>query len=177
MLPECCWIIAKCWPTFLEFSQNAAIFKSCWRLKLNGCKLVKILILRTFHVRFEKHLVFIYTNIKFFIKFSPSSPARRPASRMSYCRAYACRLPGRRRRRTAVRRPSKDRGNLSWKVRSARDRTIRTFHIWVRSKFCQNSVHFARKLKKFRIFQHVRKYLRNSDKFSSNSEQNSMKIK
>ena len=27
-----------------------------------------------------------------------------------------------------------------------------------KSKFCQNSVHFARKLKKFRIFQHFRKY-------------------
>ena len=63
---------------------------------------------------------------------------------------------------------------LSWKVRSARDRTIRTFHIRVRSTFCQNSMHFARKFKKFKIFQHFRTYLRNFDKISSNSEQNSI---
>ena len=49
--------------------------------------------------------------------------------------------------------------DLSLKVRSARDRTIRTFHTRVRSKFCQNSKHFARKFKKFRIFQYFRKYL------------------
>ena len=33
---------------------------------------------------------------------------------------------------------------LGWKVRSARDRTIRTFQIRVRSKLCQNSGNFAR---------------------------------
>ena len=65
--------------------------------------------------------------------------------------------------------------DLNWKVRSARDRTIRTFQIRVWSKLYQNSGNFARKLKKIsRIFQHVRKYLRNSDKFSSSPAQNSM---
>ena len=52
--------------------------------------------------------------------------------------------------------------NLSWKVRSARDRTIRTFHIRVRSTLCQNSGLFARirqKSKKFRNFQHFLQYL------------------
>ena len=51
-----CWFFTKCCKIcqnvaeFLlnfdqnisGFSQNATIFKSCWRLKLNGCKLVKI---------------------------------------------------------------------------------------------------------------------------------------
>ena len=36
---------------------------------------------------------------------------------------------------------------LSWKVRSARDRTIRTFRIGVRSEFFQNQGIFARKFK------------------------------
>ena len=65
--------------------------------------------------------------------------------------------------------------HLSWKVRSARDRAIRTFHIRVRSKFFQNSGIFARKFKTFGNFQHVLKYRRNSDKISSKSEQKSMK--
>ena len=64
---------------------------------------------------------------------------------------------------------------LSWKVRSARDRTIRTFQIGVRSKFFQNSGIFARKFKNFGKFQHFLKYRRNSDKISSKSEQKSMK--
>ena len=34
---------------------------------------------------------------------------------------------------------------------TARNRTIRTFHIRVRSKFCQHSVQFARNFEKFRI--------------------------
>ena len=34
---------------------------------------MKIQNLRTFNFRFEKHLIFIYTNISFSIKFSPSS--------------------------------------------------------------------------------------------------------
>ena len=57
--------------------------------------------------------------------------------------------------RTRRGRPGRSRGR-AWcspkliQVRSARDRTIRTFHVRVRSKFleskfCQNSVHFARK--------------------------------
>ena len=39
-------------------------------------------------------------------------------------------------------------------------------------KVCQNSMHFARNFKKFRMFQHFRKCLRNSEKLSSNSEEN-----
>ena len=44
-------------------------------------------------------------------------------------------------------------------VRSARDRTIRTFHIRLRSKFCQNSMHFARRFQKpgeyFNMFENI----------------------
>ena len=70
--------------------------------------------------------------------------------------------------------PSAD---LSWKVRSARDRTIRTFQIGVRSAFFQNSEIFARKFNNFgkSKFQHFLKYRRNSDKISSKSEQKSPK--
>ena len=49
-------------------------------------------------------------------------------------------------------------GDLSWKIRSARDRTIRTFHIRVRSKFCQNSVHLLWNSKNsgfFNIFENI----------------------
>ena len=64
---------------------------------------------------------------------------------------------------------------LSWKVRSARDRTIRTFQIRVRFKFLQNSGIFPRKIKNFGKFQHFLNYRRNSDKILSKSEQKSMK--
>ena len=48
---------------------------------------------------------------------------------------------------------------LSWKVRSARDRTIRTLQIGVRSEFFQTSGIFARKFKKdSENFQHFLKY-------------------
>ena len=82
--------------------------------------------------------------------------------------------------------------DLSWKVRSARDRSIRTFHIRVRSKLSQNKGDSARihqKSKNFRndIVQHFLQYLawgsvwkwyicRNSEKLSSKSEQNAMKM-
>ena len=55
-----CQNFAKFDQFFSGFAQNAAIFKSCWRLKLNGCKLVKIWILHTFNFRFEKHLIFFH---------------------------------------------------------------------------------------------------------------------
>ena len=63
----------------------------------------------------------------------------------------------------AIKGMGEDGLRLSRKARSARDRTIRIFHIRVRSKFFQfffNSGIFARKFKKFRIifFQHFRKY-------------------
>ena len=45
--------------------------------------------------------------------------------------------------------------NLSWKVRSARDRTIRTFQIRVRSKFSQNRGDFARIHQKSKNFRNV----------------------
>ena len=65
---------------------------------------------------------------------------------------------------------------LSWKVRSARDRTIRTFKIRVRSEFFHSSGIVARKFKNFGNFQHFLNYRRNSDKISSKSEQKSVKI-
>ena len=82
--------------------------------------------------------------------------------------------------RDRLRRELRERGillslavDLSWKVRSARDRTIRTFHIRVRSKFRQNSVKIQYILLEnttelfFRIVLHFRKCLRNFDKISS----------
>ena len=49
---------------------------------------------------------------------------------------------------------------LSWKVRSARDRTIRTFQIRVRSKFSQNRGDFARIHQKSKNFRnHVQHFL------------------
>ena len=60
---------------------------------------------------------------------------------------------------------------LSRKVRSARDRTIRTLQIRVRSEFFQNSGIFARKFLNFGKFQHFLKYQRNSERISSKSEQ------
>ena len=43
----------------------------------------------------------------------------------------------------------------SWKVRSARDRTIRTFQIRVRSTLCQNSGNLARIHQKSKKFENV----------------------
>ena len=57
---------------------------------------------------------------------------------------------------------------LGWKVRSARDRTIRTFPIRVRSKLCQNSGNFARIHResiKIKILKH---FLEQSAKFRQN---------
>jgi len=65
--------------------------------------------------------------------------------------------------------------NLSWKVRSARDRTKRTIPIRVRSELFQNPGIFERKFKNFGKFQRSLNYRRNSDKISSKSEQKSMK--
>ena len=89
ILPEFFWNCAEFFLNFYQMfsglSQNAAIFKSCWRLKLNDCKLVKIQILRTFNFRFEQHLIFIYTNILFSIKFSSSSLSQEQHCRMNNC--------------------------------------------------------------------------------------------
>ena len=54
----------------------------------------------------------------------------------------------------AIKGMGEDGLRLSRKARSARDRTIRTFHIRVRSKFCQSSVHFDRKLKNSGFLNH-----------------------
>ena len=48
---------------------------------------------------------------------------------------------------------------LSWKVRSARDRTIRTFHIRFGSKFSQNRGDFARIHQKSKNFRNVQHFL------------------
>ena len=65
---------------------------------------------------------------------------------------------------------------LSWKVRSARNRTRRNIQIGVRSESFQNSGIFARKFKNHRNFQHFLKYRRNSDKFHQHFHQNLSKI-
>ena len=70
---------------------------------------------------------------------------------------------------------------LSWKVRSARDRTIRTFQIGARSEFFHNNdkiQEFSLENSKIsEIFNMIlsKKYRRNSDQISSESEQKSMK--
>ena len=81
--------------------------------------------------------------------------------------------------------PGASGADLNWKVRSARDRTIRTIQIRVRSEFFQNSLPkknsgiFARKIlrkfKNFGKFQHFLVYRKSSDKISSKSEQKSPK--
>ena len=66
--------------------------------------------------------------------------------------------------------------SLSWKVRSARDRSIRTFQIRVRSKFFQNRGDFARIHQKSKKFRNVQHFLQIFGEIPRNFHQNLSKI-
>ena len=64
-----------------------------------------------------------------------------------------------------------------WKVRSATDRTIRTFHIRIRSKFCQNSGKFIKIFRKFLKFEKFSTFSKVFSEIPRNFRQNRCKIR